>query len=91
MRLEGLGKLKKSDDLIGHRNGNLPACSIVPQPTTLPRTPMKHSGREIITTQLDSDFDRLSKLHALAVFPPVNSSDSLRMARTQNYFHAAKE
>jgi hypothetical protein len=39
VRLEGLGQLKKSNDLIGNRTRNLPACSIVPQPTTLPRTP----------------------------------------------------
>jgi hypothetical protein len=33
--LEGLGKLKKSNDLIGNRTRDFPACSIVPQPTTL--------------------------------------------------------
>jgi hypothetical protein len=37
VRLEGLGKLKKKIHLIGTRNRDLPACSIVPQPTTLPR------------------------------------------------------
>jgi hypothetical protein len=37
-RLEGLGKLKKSTSS-GTRNGDLPACSIVPQGTTLPRAP----------------------------------------------------
>jgi hypothetical protein len=36
VRLEGLGQLKKSNDLIGIRYCDLPACSIVPQPTTLP-------------------------------------------------------
>jgi hypothetical protein len=36
LQLEGLGKLKKSND-IGTRTRDLPACSIVPQPTTLPR------------------------------------------------------
>jgi hypothetical protein len=37
MRLERLGKLK---DFIssGTRTGDLPACNIVPQPTTLPST-----------------------------------------------------
>jgi hypothetical protein len=39
VRLEGLGKLKKNIDLIGIRTRDLPACSIVPQPTTLPRVP----------------------------------------------------
>jgi hypothetical protein len=37
MRLEGLGKLKKFNDLIENRTHDLPACSIVPQLTTLPR------------------------------------------------------
>jgi hypothetical protein len=37
--LKGLGRLKKSNDLTGIRTRNLPACSIVPQPTTLPRAP----------------------------------------------------
>jgi hypothetical protein len=36
VRLEGLGKLKKSNALIGNPTRNIPACTIVPQPTTLP-------------------------------------------------------
>jgi hypothetical protein len=39
VRLEALGKLKKSTSS-GTRTGDLPACSIVPQPTTLPRAPI---------------------------------------------------
>jgi hypothetical protein len=35
-RLEGLGQLNKSDELIGNRIRDLPACSTVPRPTTLP-------------------------------------------------------
>jgi hypothetical protein len=38
VRLEGLGKLKNSTSS-GTQTGNLPACSIVPQPTTLPCAP----------------------------------------------------
>jgi hypothetical protein len=38
VRLKGLGKLKKIH-LIGTRTRDLPVCSIVPQPTTLPRGP----------------------------------------------------
>jgi hypothetical protein len=34
VRLERLGQLKKYND-IGNRTRDLPACSIVPQPTTL--------------------------------------------------------
>jgi hypothetical protein len=36
VRLEGLGQLKKSTST---RTRELPACSIVPRPTTLPRAP----------------------------------------------------
>jgi hypothetical protein len=36
MRLEGLDKFKTSSDLIWNRTRDLPACNIVPQPTTLP-------------------------------------------------------
>jgi hypothetical protein len=38
VRLEGLGKLKKKTSF-GTRTGEQPECSIVPQPTTLPRAP----------------------------------------------------
>jgi hypothetical protein len=38
VRLEGLGQLIKCNDLIRNRTRYLPACSIMPQPTTLPRT-----------------------------------------------------
>jgi hypothetical protein len=37
--LEGLGRIKKSNDLIGIRTCDFQACSIVPQPTTLPHAP----------------------------------------------------
>jgi hypothetical protein len=40
VRLEGLGKLKNPDDLIWNRTCDLPACSVVPQPTMLPRGPL---------------------------------------------------
>jgi hypothetical protein len=39
MRLKGLGRLKKSNDLIGNRIRDPPVCSIESQSTTLPRTP----------------------------------------------------
>jgi hypothetical protein len=40
VQLEELYQLKYSNDLIGNRTGDLPACSIVPQPTTLPCAPV---------------------------------------------------
>jgi hypothetical protein len=41
VRLEGLGKLKHSNDLIGNRTRYLPAFNIVPQPIMLPRGPIE--------------------------------------------------
>jgi hypothetical protein len=38
--LEGLGKLKKSND-IWNQTYDLPACGTVPQPTALPDAPLK--------------------------------------------------
>jgi hypothetical protein len=38
-RLEGLGKLKRTNDLIENQTRYLPACGIVPKLTTLPRAP----------------------------------------------------
>jgi hypothetical protein len=37
--LEGLDELKKFSDRIRNRTRYLPGCSVVPQPTTLPRAP----------------------------------------------------
>jgi hypothetical protein len=42
MRPEGLDQLKKCSDLIGNRTRDHPACSIVPQPTTLPDNTRTH-------------------------------------------------
>jgi hypothetical protein len=42
MQLEGLGNLKKSSDLIRTRTCDLPACSLVPQRTMLPRATNKN-------------------------------------------------
>jgi hypothetical protein len=44
--LEGLGQLKKSKNLIGNWNRDLPACSIVPQRTTLPRALFHYLNNE---------------------------------------------
>jgi hypothetical protein len=47
VRLEGLGQWKKIH-LIGIRYRDLPACMILPQPTTLPRAPFYDVGYEIL-------------------------------------------
>jgi hypothetical protein len=42
VRLEGSDQLKNPNGLVGNRTRDLPACSIVPQPTTLPHAPIKN-------------------------------------------------
>jgi hypothetical protein len=40
VRLEGLGKMKKLNDVIENRRRDLPGCNIVSQPTMPPRPSM---------------------------------------------------
>jgi hypothetical protein len=40
MRLEGLNQWEKTNHLIGNQTRDLPGCSIVPHPTTLPHVPI---------------------------------------------------
>jgi hypothetical protein len=62
VRLEGLGKLKKYTPS-GTRTGDLPACSIVSQPTTLPRaTPALYILLTFQVPNLISIFFRLGRL-----------------------------
>jgi hypothetical protein len=37
VRLEGLGKLNSNNDIVDTRTRDLPACSIAPEPSMLPR------------------------------------------------------
>jgi hypothetical protein len=50
VQLEELGKLKKSNDRIGNRTRDLPACRMVPQQITLPRAPEVYSKRKLKST-----------------------------------------
>jgi hypothetical protein len=56
MRLEGLGKLKESTSS-GIWSRDLPACSVLPQPTTLPRTPSEQHGEAKILDYWGSNSD----------------------------------
>jgi hypothetical protein len=47
LHLEGLGQLKKSNDLMGNKTCDLLAWSTVPQPTTLPRDPYTNIKKRI--------------------------------------------
>jgi hypothetical protein len=49
--LEGLGQLKKeTNKFIGTWTSDLPACVVMPQPTALPRAPIRATIEEIIET-----------------------------------------
>jgi hypothetical protein len=52
VRPEVLGELKISNDLVGNRTRELPACSIVPEPTTLPRAPSQNAVAEAVEASL---------------------------------------
>jgi hypothetical protein len=49
VRLEGLGKLKKKDVLIGNRTLDLPACNTGPQATLL-SVPLRNYVRQKVGT-----------------------------------------
>jgi hypothetical protein len=53
--LEGLGKFKKSISS-GTQTGDLPACSIIPQPTMLPRAPYSLKYIMFISNNFDMVF-----------------------------------
>jgi hypothetical protein len=88
MRLEGLDKLKKkSNDLIGNRTRDLPACSIVPQPTTLPRAPFVNTfipsdwliARDLITElRLPIPFTFIHNSISALYPPPTALSQQIR-------------
>jgi hypothetical protein len=52
VRLEGLGELEKSNDLVGNRTREFMACRIVPQPSTQPRTPLQNAETEAMRASL---------------------------------------
>jgi hypothetical protein len=45
---------KNSNDIIGHRTRDLPACSEVPQPTAPPRGPLNDMNRTVFTMHGDT-------------------------------------
>jgi hypothetical protein len=57
VQLEGLGKLKKFNDLIQTRNHDLPACSIMPQPSMLPCALLQKSTTKLLIPIFEDDLD----------------------------------
>jgi hypothetical protein len=85
---ERIRSIEKSNDLIGIRTRDLPACSIVPQPTTLPRAPTE-SGRlrlnSIPTLKFKMNF---IKQHRVAS-PPQVLQPELCFSVSTNPFHSS--
>jgi hypothetical protein len=89
VRLEWLGKLKISSDLIGSRTRNLPACSIVPQPTTPPRAPVNSrcpQGTGLLTTDCRMPTRKVvnvwvDDMYVLLILTAVNMTE---LARTSS-------
>jgi hypothetical protein len=79
VRLEGLGQLKKSNDLVGNRTRSLLTCRIVPQAATLQRAPLLHEGHRITN---DIILDLISLLNNWSSEPQFNKSVSYRILAT---------
>jgi hypothetical protein len=69
VRLEELGKLKKIH-LVGTRTRHLPACIIVPQPTTLPLSPPIHLTN-IVRASHETRHVSATKLNRLMLFGEI--------------------
>jgi hypothetical protein len=71
LRLEGLGKLKKSTSSVT-RTGDLPACSILPQPTMLP---------PVFTVRV-TKFVQFTQYNTFSKIPPSTSTNFATRVRT---------
>jgi hypothetical protein len=80
VHLEGLCEWKKIH-LIGTRTRDLPVCSIVPQPTTLPRAP----HMLLIFKDLSHACSKPSANKLLVIFLPANTS-SFRGGHLSTYY-----
>jgi hypothetical protein len=91
VRLQGLGKLKKSNDLIGNRTSDLLAFSIVPQPTTIPRAPNEYVriAKILIKAVVDEVKFHLVRILICLVFgvrPNRNPNDSITKSNKTNVY-----
>jgi hypothetical protein len=82
VQLEGLRKFKKSTSS-GTRTGDLTACSIVPQPTTLLRAPITFSYT--LQRAPSNWFSVQIMTHLIMYFPPFCSSLSLCVSLMTKY------
>jgi hypothetical protein len=65
--------MKNSNDIIGNRTHDLPACSAVPQPTAPLRTRwFIHTCRSTSTKQVEVEVE-YDKLHGLACYYQLHS------------------
>jgi hypothetical protein len=67
VRLEGLGKLKKSTSS-GTQTGDLQVCRILPQPTTLPHVPGNDRRSAIIFSSKNTAFKTLKQTVQIIIY-----------------------
>jgi hypothetical protein len=65
--------IEKFNDLIGISVRDLPACSIVPQPSTLPRAPASYIRSSFISEVLCSSFLRANDHNVPSFIAPITS------------------
>ena len=63
--------MKNSNDTIGDRTRDLPACSAVPQPTALPRAPKRIGRASVLYTFILENFWTKFGLKALFIIPSI--------------------
>ena len=67
--------MKNSNDTIGNRTRDLPACSAVPQPTAPPRAPLNLTCTRIRYIKIDnSSFERVEEFRYLATTLTIKNS-----------------
>jgi hypothetical protein len=83
MRLKELGQLenKKSSDLIENRTRDFSACSIVPQPTTLPCAPILKSYKILVLQKVKPNRNAI-----LTVWNPRKTRDKFHTLPTFSFW-----
>jgi hypothetical protein len=83
VRLEGLGKLKNINDLIGTRTRDIPVCSIVPQPSTLPRPSRVKSKGSIKYIQEKNNVENIICLNCTVLHACAQNTISVAKAKVE--------
>jgi hypothetical protein len=61
--------MKNSNDTIGNRTRDLPACSAMPQPTALPRAPLFYVGVQFVCLKRRTWFEGVFEYNPVDYVP----------------------